>query len=155
MHEWCILKIVSVVGSARPSGDEVRKARKLGVLLARAGFTIACGGGGGIMEAVCEGAHESGGLTVGIIPTSDTAFANQFVDIPIITGLGAARNRIVALTGSVVIAVGGRYGTLTEIGYALDAGKPVCSIGGWLQIPGVQEVESPEDAVAFVENYLK
>jgi uncharacterized protein (TIGR00725 family) len=123
-------------------------------MLAGLGYTVICGGGSGIMEAVCRGARNGGGRTVGILPGDNAGDANRFVDTVIVTGMGTSRNRIIALSGGVVIAVGGKYGTLSEIAFALQAGKPVCAIGRWGSIEGVVPVSSPEDAIAFVQKKL-
>jgi len=125
-------------------------AEELGTLLAGLGYTIVCGGKGGIMEAVCRGARKKGGETIGILPGIDPGEANPWVSTVILTGMGSARNRIVALTGRAVVAVGGRYGTLSEIAFALDAGRPVCSMGGWTGIEGVVPVATPSQALEFV-----
>ncbi len=141
---------VSVAGSPDAPPGDAAFAFELGGLLARAGFSVVCGGGGGVMEAVCRGAVEAGGTTVGILPGSDPAEANRFVKIAIPTGIGSARNRIVALAGIALVAVGGRYGTLSEVAFALDAGRPVCAFGSWASVPGVTEAGTPEEAVRFV-----
>jgi hypothetical protein len=99
------------------------------------------------MEAACRGAKEAGGLTVGILPGSDRSQANPFVDVVLPTGLGEARNALVVGAADVVIAVGGGYGTLSEIALALKAGKRVIGLGTW-EIEGVTAVEGPEAAVA-------
>ena len=144
-------RLVTVIGAHQATQDQIGDARRLGGLLARAGYTVVCGGMGGVMEAACRGAVESGGITVGLLPVEDPTAANPWVRIPIPTGMGSARNRLVALAGSVVVAVGGRYGTLSEAAFALDAGRPVCSLGGWSSIPGVVPVKGPEEALEFVE----
>jgi len=143
-------RLVSVIGGHSAEPEEEAAARKLGRLLASRGFVVVCGGMGGIMSAVCRGAVEGGGLTVGILPVEDPSLANPWVMVRIPTGMGSARNRLVALAGGAVVAVGGRYGTLSEIAFALDAGRPVCSLGGWDRIPGVVAVEGPEEAVEFI-----
>jgi len=99
------------------------------------------------MEAACRGAKEAGGLTVGILPGSDRSEANPYVDVVLPTGLGEARNALVVGAADVVIAVGGGYGTLSEIALALKAGKRVIGLGTW-EIEGVTAVEGPEAAVA-------
>jgi uncharacterized protein (TIGR00725 family) len=148
--EGISIKLVSVVGGAAASPGEFSHAVRLGELLARNGFTVVCGGGSGVMEAVCMGAVETGGASIGILPGTDPAEANPWVTIPIPTGMGTSRNRIVAITGSVLVAVGGRYGTLSEIAYALEAGRPVCAMGPWASIEGVTSVNSPEEALKFI-----
>lgn len=123
--------MISVCGPNEASAGEYQTAREIGRLLANTGHTIVCGGRGGVMEAVARGAKEGGGATIGILPDYDPSLANQYVDYPIPTGLGHARNTIVAATGSAVIAVGGGFGTLSEIGLALKMGKRVVHVGGW------------------------
>jgi uncharacterized protein (TIGR00725 family) len=147
--------IVSVIGGSSAHEGLLDSAYRLGALLAGKGYTVLCGGGSGVMEKVCEGARSAGGTTVGILPGESRLDANPWIDLAIPTGMGSARNRIVALSGNVVVAVGGRYGTLSEIAFALDAGRPVCSLGGWTGIPGVTEVSSPEEALEFVELGVK
>ena len=138
------------MGGSSSSAEEDAFAEELGRLLAENDLGVVCGGGSGVMRSVCKGASDAGGLTVGILPTADTGFANEYVGIAIPTGLGGARNRIVAITGRAVVAIGGRFGTLSEIAYALDAGKPVCCLGSWSGLPGVVPVASPREALSFV-----
>jgi uncharacterized protein (TIGR00725 family) len=113
------------------------------------GAVVVCGGLGGVMEAACRGAREAGATTVGILPGSDRSEANSFVDVAIPTGLGEARNALVVRAADALIAVGGAYGTLSEIAFALKAGKPVAGIGSW-EIEGVEPADSPEAAVEAV-----
>ena len=130
------------------SGDEPTvAAAEVGRLLAERGAVLVCGGRGGAMEAACRGAKEAGGLTVGILPGSYRSEANPFVDVVVPTGLGEARNALVVGAADVVIAVGGGYGTLSEVALALKAGKRVIGLGTW-EIEGVTAVEGPESAVA-------
>ena len=107
---------------------------------------VVCGGLGGVMEAACRGAKQAGGTTVGILPGSDRAAANEFVDVAIPTGMGEARNALVVRAADALIAVGGGYGTLSEIALALKAGKRVVGIGSWA-IDGVVAVDDAEAAV--------
>ena len=148
-------EIVSVIGGSSADDELLDAAHKLGFLLAEAGYTVLCGGGSGIMEKVCSGAKSAGGTTVGILPGEHPSHANPWIDLAIPTGMGSARNRIVALSGLAVVAVGGRYGTLSEIAFALDAGRPVCSLGGWSEIPGVVAVASPEEALEFIHRMVE
>ena len=122
---------ISIVGEAGATPEIAALAEEVGAELGRRGITLVCGGGRGVMEAVCRGAKSEGGTTVGILPSNDPAAANRWVDISIPTGLGQARNVIIARSGMAVIAIGGRYGTLTEIGHALKAGIPVVGIRTW------------------------
>jgi uncharacterized protein (TIGR00725 family) len=110
---------------------------------------VVCGGLGGVMEAACRGAKDAGGTTVGILPGSDRAAANPFVDVAIPTGLGEARNALVVRAADALIAVGGGYGTLSEIALALKAGKPVVGVGTW-DIDGVVAAPDARDAVETV-----
>jgi uncharacterized protein (TIGR00725 family) len=106
---------------------------------------VVCGGLGGAMEAACRGASEAGGTTVGILPGSDRAAANRYVDVAIPTGLGEARNVLVVRAADALVAVGGGYGTLSEIALALKAGKRVVGLGSW-GIDGVEAAHTPGDA---------
>ena len=130
-----------------PGDEPTVAAAEVGRLLAERGAVLVCGGRGGAMAAACRGAKEAGGLTVGILPGSDRSEANPFVDVVLPTGLGEARNALVVGAADVVIAVGGGYGTLSEIALALKAGKRVIGLGTW-EIEGVMSVEGPESAVA-------
>ncbi len=122
---------ISIVGEAGAAPEIVALAEEVGAELGRRGVILVCGGGHGVMEAVCRGAKSEGGTTVGILPSSDPAAGNRWVDIRIPTGLGQGRNVIIARSGNAVIAIGGRYGTLSEIGHALKAGIPVVGLNTW------------------------
>jgi uncharacterized protein (TIGR00725 family) len=113
------------------------------------GVVVVTGGLGGVMEAACRGAREVGGTTIGILPGTDRSAANPYVDAAIPTGLGEARNALVVRTADALIAIGGAYGTLSEIAFALKAGKRVVGLGTWA-IDGVEAVDSPEAAVETV-----
>jgi uncharacterized protein (TIGR00725 family) len=137
---------VAVVGPGDASADEAATAERVGRLLAERGAVVVCGGLGGVMEAVCRGAREGGGTAVGILPGLDRAAANEHVSVAVASGLGEARNALVARSADVLIAVGGEYGTLSEIALGLKAGKRVIGLGTW-DIDGVEAVEGPEEAV--------
>jgi uncharacterized protein (TIGR00725 family) len=129
--------LVAVIGAARCSPSEAAAAEVVGSVLAQGGATVICGGRGGVMEAACRGARSAGGLTLGILPGSDPSAANPYVDVAIATGFGEARNAIVARTAQAVVAIGGQYGTLSEIAFALKHGLPVIGIDTWkLEPPG-------------------
>jgi uncharacterized protein (TIGR00725 family) len=115
--------------------------------VAERGAVVVCGGLGGTMEAACRGAKGGGGTTVGILPGGDRSAANAYVDFALPTGLGEARNALVVRAADVVIAVGGGYGTLSEIALALRIGKPVIGLETW-DVEGVQVASDPEAAVA-------
>ena len=145
---------VAVVGAGRASAEEERAAEAVGRGLAEAGVVVVCGGLAGVMEAACRGAKARGGTTVGILPGTSRSDANPFVDVAVATGLGELRNGLIVRTADALIAVGGEFGTLSEIALALKAGKPVVALGGWELARAGQPVDaivraaSPEDAVA-------
>src|SRR5436190_4097003 len=138
---------VAVVGPGDAQPGEIAAAERVGSELARRGAVLVCGGLGGVMEAACRGAKEAGGTTLGILPGLDRVAANRFVDVVVPTGLGEARNALVVRAADVLIAVGGAYGTLSEIALALKAGKRVVGLRSW-DIDGVEPAGSPEEAVA-------
>jgi uncharacterized protein (TIGR00725 family) len=117
--------------------------------LGRRGAVLVCGGLGGVMEAACRGAKEAGATTVGILPGTDRAAANPFVDVAVPTGLGEGRNALVVRAADALVAVGGGYGTLSEIALALKAGKRVVGLGTW-DVEGVEPAGSPKEAVETV-----
>ena len=120
-----------MIGPGEAAADELETAEELGRLIAEASAALVCGGRGGVMEAACRGARSAGGLTVGILPGRDRRDANPYVDVAIPTGLGEARNALVVRSADAVVAVGGAYGTLSEIAFALRAGTPVVGIHTW------------------------
>jgi uncharacterized protein (TIGR00725 family) len=136
-----------VVGAGEASAAELESAVTVGRGLAEAGAVVVCGGLGGVMEGACRGASEAGGVTVGILPGSDRRAANRFVDVAIPTGLGEARNALVVRSADALVAIGGGYGTLSEIALALKARKPVVGLGGW-GIDGVRPAETAQEAVS-------
>jgi len=142
---------VSVIGGSTVSEQLYEQARELGRLLGEADHEVVCGGRGGVMEAVCRGASEAGGGTIGILPGEDRRAANDYVGTVIATGMGNARNALVALNGDAAIAIDGGTGTLSEIALALDYGRPVAGIETH-DIAGVEAVETPEEAVEYVED---
>ncbi|WP_331235255.1 TIGR00725 family protein [Natronorarus salvus] len=145
---------VSVVGGGTEKRDETAVAKRVGRLLGERGHTLVCGGRGGVMAAACEGASEVDGRTIGILPGTDVREANPHVEVPIVTGIGEMRNVLVVRNGEAVIAVGGRYGTLSEIGFALKVGRPVVGLGTH-DVEGVEAVETPEEAVRYVESRVE
>ena len=122
---------VAVVGAGRATPEQERAAEGVGRALATCGAVVVCGGLGGAMEAACRGAKAGGGTTVGILPGTARADANPFVDVAIPTALGELRNGLVVRAADGLVAVGGEFGTLSEIALALKAGKPVVALGGW------------------------
>ncbi len=140
-------KQVSVTGSSEATGDEVEVAYKVGRLIARHGWVLICGGRGGIMEAVCKGAVEEGGITVGIMMTQSGEDANPYVKIKINTGLGHSRNFIVVASGEFVVSIGGRWGTLSEIAFARILGKKIIGY----RTHSVDGVENYVDSKMFLK----
>ncbi len=138
---------MSVVGSGTVSGELYKKAREVGRLVAERGGTVVCGGHSGVMEAAARGATEAGGVAIGILPDEDRKRANEFLAFSIATGTGHARNLAVVCSGDVVIAVGGEYGTLSEIGLALKVGRPVVVLKSWDLEEHAGVASSPEEAV--------
>lgn len=124
-------KFIAVIGGFPCSPDEARMAETAGRELARQGAVLVCGGEGGVMEAACRGAQIEGGITIGVLPGDNRRTANPHVLIPIVTGLGSARNIIVVKSAQAVIAIGGGYGTLSEISFALRNGIPVIGLDTW------------------------
>lgn len=122
---------VAVIGDSVCSSQEAKLAETVGKLLADRGATVICGGLGGVMEAVCRGAKSHGGLTIGILPGDETEMANRWVDFPIATGMGEARNALVVKSARAVIAIGGGYGTLSEIAFALKNRVPIIGLNTW------------------------
>jgi uncharacterized protein (TIGR00725 family) len=147
---------VSVIGGSSVDDETYESARELGRLLAEGGHEVVCGGLGGVMEGVCRGAREAGGHTIGILPGGERAAANPYVETPIATGLGNARNSLVVLNGDAVVAVDGATGTLSELGLALDYGRPVAGLDTLRVdgVAGIEHVDSPAEAVEHVETSL-
>jgi len=146
---------IGVMGPSACSQRIWNLAREVGVCLARSEAILVCGGTGGVMEAAASGAKEAGGITIGILPGSSEVDANPFIDIPIVTDLGNARNVINVLTSHAVIAIAGAYGTLSEIALALKCGRPVVGLETWGLIPPPDQAPAevitaatPEAAVA-------
>jgi uncharacterized protein (TIGR00725 family) len=124
-------RYAAVIGPARCDAETEKLAYEVGAGLARAGFTVVTGGERGAMEAASRGAREAGGLAVGLLPGLDRTRANVYADVTLVTGIGHARNLAVVGSGDVVVAVGGEWGTLSEIGLAGVLGRPVVLLAGW------------------------
>lgn len=122
---------IAVIGENDPSPRLAAEAEAVGAEIAAAGAVLVCGGLGGAMEAACRGARSRGGITLGILPGTRHADANPYVTYPIPTGLGHARNILVARSAHAVIAIGGKYGTLSEIAFARIEGTPVIGLDTW------------------------
>jgi len=146
-------KLIAVIGGRQPSSEEAKLAEAVGRELAKRGAILVCGGLGGVMEAACKGASSEGGITIGILPGDSRQAANPYVQIPIVTGMGYARNVAVVKSAQAVIAIGGNYGTLSEISHALQSGIPVIGLNTWTlskndrQDNSITIVQSPAEAV--------
>jgi uncharacterized protein (TIGR00725 family) len=135
---------VSVIGSG---AEHEENAEQVGRLLAERGVTVVTGGLGEVMAAAARGAKAAGGTTIGILPGETRVDGNPWLDHVVVTGIGHGRNLAVVASGDAVIAVGGRYGTLAEIGLALTLGRPVVVLEPGWQVEGTQRAQTPEEAV--------
>ncbi|MHA2021532.1 MAG: TIGR00725 family protein [Candidatus Thorarchaeota archaeon] len=156
-----MIRSISVIGGSDSDKNVLKLAEAVGEEIAKRGAAVVCGGLGGVMEAACRGAKKHGGMTIGILPTDIKEHANSYVDIAIPTGMGYARNFLVAKTGDAVIAIAGSAGTLSEMAIAWFSDKPVIALvpsGGWAKrLAGtkiderrhdvVYPAETPQDAV--------
>jgi len=145
---------IGVIGGNKGSQKDYKAAWELGRLIAENGWILVCGGRAGVMESACKGAKEKGGLTVGLLPGSDTQEANQYVAIALPTGLGNARNVLVVRASDCLVAIDGKHGTLSEVAFALAEGKKVYGINTW-DIEGIEKVRSPQDAVERIKRYCE
>jgi hypothetical protein len=139
-------KIIAVIGAGTAEESLLKIAEEVGQRIARKDAILICGGLGGVMEAASKGARSEGGTTVGILPQNHKNEANPYIDIPVATGLGEGRNVIIARSADAIIAVGGEYGTLSEIAFGLRMGKSVIGIKTW-DIKGIIKAENAEEAV--------
>ncbi|MGB9835547.1 MAG: TIGR00725 family protein [Candidatus Saccharicenans sp.] len=137
---------VAVIGGNNPRPEFLEMAYQVGRLLGSRGAILVCGGLGGVMEAAARGAKEAGGLTVGLLPGKDRHEANQYIDLPVVTGIGYNRNSMVVLNADAVIAIDGEYGTLSEIAFAFIFGKKVIGLKTW-EVKGIIPAWTPEQAV--------
>jgi uncharacterized protein (TIGR00725 family) len=142
---------VAVIGSGAEHED---RAEQVGRLLAERGCTVVTGGLGSVMAAAARGAKTAGGTTIGIVPGESRAGANEWLDHVVVTGVGHARNLAVVASGDAVIAVGGQWGTLAEIGFAHVLGRPVVILEPGWELDGVARTSSPEEAVSLVLSAL-
>ncbi len=139
-------RCIGVIGGAKCTRSVRKLAEEVGQGIAKSGAILVCGGRGGVMAAACRGAKAAGGLTVGILPGRERGGANKYVDVAIATGINEARNLAIIRTADVLIAVGGSYGTLSEIGFALKAGKKVVGLRSW-DIKGMVPAVTAGEAV--------
>lgn len=145
---------VGVIGPRDATEAQLNAAEAIGTRLGQLGLTMICGGKTGIMTAAAKGCYEAGGLSVGLVPDHDWRMANPYIQLPIATGLSEARNMIIAKSCEVLIAVGGSYGTLSEIAYGLHFSKPVIGMMGAPQIDGLEVATDVDDAVIRMAAHL-
>jgi uncharacterized protein (TIGR00725 family) len=145
---------IAVVGPGRAGAEELAVAEEVGAQVAAAGAVLVCGGLGGVMEAACRGARSRGGMTVGLLPGLDRGEANGWVEVAVPTGLGEARNALIVRAADAIVAVGGAWGTLSEIALGLKTGRPVVGLGTWElarggeAVEGITAMDNPSEAVA-------
>jgi uncharacterized protein (TIGR00725 family) len=151
---------VAVIGASNATEWELSTAERVGRLLADAGCVLVCGGLGGVMDVAARGAAAGGGISIGILPGDDRVDASRHLTVAIASGFGEARNAIVARSSDAVVAVGGEFGTLSEIALALKMGKPVIGVGTWelgrddLATDPIVRAETPEEALAELRRVL-
>ena len=146
--------LVSVVGSRKNGPKTDKLAYKVGQMVARSGAVLLCGGLAGVMQAASQGAHEAGGLTIGLLPGCDKKAANPYIQIPITTSIGFARNAIVACGADIIVALPGSYGTSSEICYGLVYKRPVIDLGGW-KIKGMLKVKNLTEAEKLLRKLVQ
>ncbi|MEW5994081.1 MAG: TIGR00725 family protein [Candidatus Zixiibacteriota bacterium] len=135
--------VIAIIGGGACSQEQADMAAAAGRIIAENGGVVVCGGLGGTMLGAARGAREAGGVTIGIIPSDNKNDANEHIDYVIPTGLGEARNALVVRTADAVLAFPGSYGTLSEISFALIAGKPLVTVGGWEFIERAEQFDDP------------
>ena len=141
---------IGVIGPGEATAAQLAAALQVGELLGDCRLTVICGGRGGVMQAVCEGVTRVGGLALGLLPEADTSNANPFVGVAVATGIGEARNALIARASFCLIAIGDSFGTLSEVALARQFGKLVIGLEGAADVEGVQHVDSPREAVGRV-----
>jgi uncharacterized protein (TIGR00725 family) len=147
-----LLRTISVIGGSDCSAETLELAESVGEEIAKNGAALVCGGLGGVMESACKGAKKHGGMTIGLLPSMDKQDANEYVDISIPTGLGYARNFLVARAGDAVIAIGGSAGTLSEMAIAWFSDKPIIAMaasGGWAEKLAGEKIDTRRKDVVF------
>jgi uncharacterized protein (TIGR00725 family) len=141
---------LGVIGPRAAGARQTAVAEDLGRALAAMGLTVLCGGKGGVMEAVCRGVAEAGGFSVGLLPDDSWEAANPYVSLPLASGLGVARNAVIARAAFCLVAVGGGYGTLSEIAFGLQFGRPVFTLAGAPAVAGASAFERLDEALDAV-----
>ncbi len=148
-------RLIGVIGGRTCPPELEKMAEEVGQLIAHKGWGLVCGGMGGIMEAAARGCQSAGGLTVGILPGDDFNSGNPFLDVVIPTGLGIARNLLVVRAAAGLIAIDGQYGTLSEIAFALQLGKPLIGLKTWEISEKILPAQTASEAIELLEKALK
>jgi uncharacterized protein (TIGR00725 family) len=146
--------IIGVIGASNAGESDKNIAFEIGREIAINNCTLLCGGMGGIMEAACRGAKTIGGITIGILPGASSSDGNDYIDIPIVTGLSHARNIIIVRSSNVIIAIGGEFGTLSEIAFALKLNTPVIGVNTWDVSDNIIKATTAKDAVNKALNLI-
>jgi hypothetical protein len=144
---------ISVFGGRDITPDVYKDTLEIGRRLADEGYLVFCGGGAGVMEAIAKGVHDEGGIVVGVLKGDDLEEGNKYLTVPIATGIGIARNAILAYNCDAAIAISGQYGTLSEIAYAFQLKKPVIGYKTW-DIDPVIQANTPEEVVSKLNKEL-
>ena len=144
---------VSVIGGHKISKEVEELAHKVGLIIAKVGAILVCGGLGGVMEAVSKGVKEAGGTTIGILPGQDKTDANPYIDIALPSSFGYARNAMVACSADIIVALPGSHGTSSEISYGMVYKRPILDLGNW-NIEGMIQVKNLEDAEEWIKGYI-
>ncbi|MCS7083958.1 MAG: TIGR00725 family protein [Aquificaceae bacterium] len=145
---------ISVIGSSNATPEELEFAFNLGIAIGKERYTLICGGRGGVMEAACKGCQSVGGISVGILPTYDGSDANNYLSVVIKTGIGWARNALVVASGDVIVAVGGSFGTLSEIAYAFILKKPIIGYKTH-KVEGLLQANTISEIMSFIKSHLE
>lgn len=147
-------KLIAVFGGRLANETQLEQAYLLGKGIAEQNWILLCGGRGGIMEAVCKGCASADGFSIGILPGMDRSDANEYASMTLPTGIGFARNSVLAASCHAAVAVGGKYGTLSEIAYALDYKKTILTLDSW-DIPGAKPMQDAQAAVRYLQKLFK
>ncbi len=147
-------RYIGVIGAGACPASTYELARKIGFEIGRRGWTLVCGGLGGVMEGAARGCVEAGGISVGILPRLGRTSANPYITLAIPTGFGDGRNLMVVRSSDLLVAVSGGYGTLSEIALSLKAEKPVIGLETWENIPGLHYAKDPEEVIQLIPRLL-
>ena len=146
--------LVSIIGGHDIDSKVEQIAHDIGIIIARLGAVTICGGLNGVMKEAAKGAKKAGGLTIGLLPGTDKRDANPYIDIPLTTTIGYARNAMVACSADIIVALPGSHGTLSEICYGMVYKRPILDLGHW-NLPGMIKVKDLKDAEKKIKELIK